>query len=344
MPVRVLCRHAIERDELLLNPTTNLRLPVANGRRERVASPQEAAELIAALPEEDWALWSTACYAGLRRGELRGLRWDDVDLERNVISVQRGWDEHEGEIEPESSKGRRTVPIAEPLRLVLLEHKARTGRRGSDFVFGRTASLPFTPTHVRKRALRAWAAAAVGAFLRSEGSSLEPIGLRDLRHSYVSLMHDAGFSLERVGDYIGHSSAYMTDRYRHLLDGHETEAADVFSAYLEAQSGSVYRTEERRARRPPELPSPSPGRYLRRLMAAWRAPLFIFERPLMLRRLASLSSCSFVRSGMLTPFRGFALPLPVHARAKPLIDRWRADWRARPGTRIVEPKMTGFPS
>jgi site-specific recombinase XerC len=50
MPVRVLCRYAIERDELLVNPTTNLRVPVANGRRERVASPQEAAALIEALP------------------------------------------------------------------------------------------------------------------------------------------------------------------------------------------------------------------------------------------------------------------------------------------------------
>jgi site-specific recombinase XerD len=56
MPVRVLCRHAIERDELLVNPTTNLRLPVANGRRERVASPREAAELIEALPEDERCL------------------------------------------------------------------------------------------------------------------------------------------------------------------------------------------------------------------------------------------------------------------------------------------------
>jgi hypothetical protein len=45
-------------------------------------------------------------------------------------------------------------------------------------------------------------------------------------------MHDAGFSLERIGDYVGHSSAYMTDRYRHLLDGHEAEAAERFEGYL----------------------------------------------------------------------------------------------------------------
>jgi hypothetical protein len=46
MPIRVLCRHALERDELLTNPTSHLRLPVATGRRERVASSAEATELI----------------------------------------------------------------------------------------------------------------------------------------------------------------------------------------------------------------------------------------------------------------------------------------------------------
>jgi hypothetical protein len=45
-------------------------------------------------------------------------------------------------------------------------------------------------------------------------------------------MHDAGLSLERIGDYVGHSSAYMTDRYRHLLDGHEAEAARLLDEYL----------------------------------------------------------------------------------------------------------------
>jgi hypothetical protein len=55
--------------------------------------------------------------------------------------------------------------------------------------------------------------------------------MHERRHSYVSLMHDAGFSLERIGDYVGHSCAYMTDAYRHLFDGQETEAAERFEDY-----------------------------------------------------------------------------------------------------------------
>jgi integrase len=80
MPVRALCRYALERDQLSVNPTSHVRLPVAQGRRERAVSPQEAAELIEVLPEHDRALWWCAALAGLRRGELRALRWRDVDL------------------------------------------------------------------------------------------------------------------------------------------------------------------------------------------------------------------------------------------------------------------------
>jgi hypothetical protein len=61
---------------------------------------------------------------------------------------------------------------------------------------------------------------------------LVPIGLHECRHTFISLLHDAGLSLERIGDYVGHSSTYMTDRYRHLLEGHETDAARLLDDYL----------------------------------------------------------------------------------------------------------------
>ena len=65
-----------------MNPTTGLELPAVRGRRDRIASPTEAAALIEALPERDRALWATALYAGLRRGELMALRGEDIDLQK----------------------------------------------------------------------------------------------------------------------------------------------------------------------------------------------------------------------------------------------------------------------
>ena len=220
--LRAVLRRPISQDELQVNPTQGLDLPATAESRDRAASPAEAVRLLDALPETDRALWAIALYGGLRRGEIRGLRDEDVDLDANLIHVRRGWDEVEGEIAPKSKKGERRVPIASVLRRYLLEHRARTGRRGTDLFFGRTPHAPFTPTHIRDRANAAWKAA-----------SLERIGLHECRHTYVSLMHAAGRSLEEIGDYVGHSSAYMTDRYRHLLEGQRERAAERLDLYLE---------------------------------------------------------------------------------------------------------------
>jgi integrase len=68
-----------------------LELPAVRGRRERIASPHEAAALLTAR-ETDRALWATAMYAGLRLGELMALTWENVDLERDLIHARWSYD------------------------------------------------------------------------------------------------------------------------------------------------------------------------------------------------------------------------------------------------------------
>lgn len=127
LPLRALYRRAIGSGEVAVSPCADLELPAVRGRRERVASPAEAKALIAAVPERDRAVWATTMYAGLRLGELRALRVEDVDLDAGVIRVERGWDPVEGEIALRSRAGRRKVPIATVLRSFLERHLARTG-------------------------------------------------------------------------------------------------------------------------------------------------------------------------------------------------------------------------
>ena len=88
MPLRAIYRRALSRGEVSLNPTTGIELPAVRGRRERIATAEQAAALIAGAPENDRALWAAAFYAGLRRGELMALRWEDVDLEAGLIRVE----------------------------------------------------------------------------------------------------------------------------------------------------------------------------------------------------------------------------------------------------------------
>lgn len=236
-PLQALYRRLQDRG-IPTNPTRDLSLPTGYKRRERIATVDEAAALIEALPESERALWATAFYGGLRRGELRALRVDNINGE---IRVEAGWDDVEGEIDTKSVKGRRTVPLPSILRPFLTAHVERTGRSGRDLVFGSTALHPFTPKNVRRKALNAWKAknkklAEENETRKAEGLRakplLVPITLHEARHTYVTLMHAAGLSLEEIGDYVGYSSAYMTDRYRHLIEGREKDAADAFDAYL----------------------------------------------------------------------------------------------------------------
>jgi integrase len=168
-------------------------------------------------------------YAGPRRGELLALRWEDIDLDRGVIRVERGWDAKEGVLEsPKSRAGRRTVPVTPILREHLLTHALATGRR-SGLVFGRTATTPFNPSALGQRAKRAWADAG-----------LSPITLHEARHTFASLMIAAGVHAKALSVYMGHSSIVISvDLYGHLLPGDEAESAAMLDALLSRHNQEV---------------------------------------------------------------------------------------------------------
>lgn len=162
------------------------------------------------------AIYATAAYTGLRRGELRALRWGDVDFHKRRISVTKSWDDYAGEITPKSKAGVRLAPMPKVLHKILAEHKLRSGSRTSedDFVFTQTGG-PFTDTNIRKRAFLAWEKENEKR-AEQELPLLTPIGLHELRHSAISLWFAAGVRREVCEDWAGHSSGHVTDIYRHL--------------------------------------------------------------------------------------------------------------------------------
>ena len=148
MPVRAIFGRACDLGVLAVNPTTGLKLPAVRGRRDRIVDPAEAAQLLDELPEGGRALWATALYAGLRRGELLALRFDDVDLAKGVIRVERSYDPRSATTGmPKSRAGVRRVPIAAVLRDYLDAHCLRSDWKDG-LVFGRTATEPFDHSSV----------------------------------------------------------------------------------------------------------------------------------------------------------------------------------------------------
>jgi integrase len=220
LPLRAIYRRAMARGEVAVNPTTGLEMPAVRGGRDRIAAPEECARLLTALREVDRALWATAMFAGLRRGELMALRVEDVDLPAGVIHVRRGWDYYEGEIATKSGRDRR-VPIAGELRRYLAAHLLGLGWR-EGLMFGVTPSSPFTGTPTIKRAKLAWKKAKLNA-----------ITLHECRHTFASLMIAAGVNAKALSTYMGHANISITlDRYGHLMPGNEEEAAGLLDAYL----------------------------------------------------------------------------------------------------------------
>jgi integrase len=228
LPLRAMYKRAMSLDELSVNPTVGLSLPAIRGRRDRIVPPEQAAALIAALPTaHDRAFWGTALYAGLRRGELLALCWEDVDISTGHLRVERSWDISEGRaVAPKSREGRRTVPIAGRLRTLLAAHRLASTRTAGH-VFGETGVGVAAIGHLTARADAAWRAAG-----------LERITPHEARHTYASLMIAAGVNAKALSTYMGHANISITlDRYGHLMPGNETEAASLLDAYLDAASG-----------------------------------------------------------------------------------------------------------
>jgi integrase len=121
------------------------------------------------------------------------------------------------------------------VRRELAAHKLRTGRGDDDLVCGRTASLPFVPSTVRRRAREAWGWKEVrnpkpwGAktvWIEAGEDALDPLTPHEARHCAGSYLIAAGVNPKELSVYIGHSDIRTTyNVYGHLVPGNEQQAA-----------------------------------------------------------------------------------------------------------------------
>ena len=223
LPLRLVYRWARARGIVSIDPTDGLELPEKPARQRVPPSPQDAARLLAAVPDDDRAIWATAMLAGTRRGELLALDWPNVDLKAGVLHVKRSYDPTSGTFgRPKSKHGIRAIPITAALAPYLREHALRSGRR-TGLVFGATASRPLDARRLQDRADEAWLA-----------RGLTRVTLHACRHLYASMSIAAGVNAHALCRYMGHSSIAVTfDLYGHLFPGNESEAAALLDAFLD---------------------------------------------------------------------------------------------------------------
>ena len=192
------------------NPCGRVRLPRGE-RYEPVvwSSPQAAHFLEITAGDELTGFWRLALLLGMRRGELLGLRWQDVDLDAGTLTVRStrtlvGDQVVEGP--PKSARSRRVLPLDPRTVEVLGRHWKRQTLKALDgvwgpveYVFTDPAGQPLHP---------AWVSRRFAEIVNRLG--LPAIRFHDLRHTSASLGLAAGESLKAVSARLGHSSIVVT--------------------------------------------------------------------------------------------------------------------------------------
>jgi integrase len=208
---------------LPLNPVASVeRHPQRSSGDIDVFSPEEVWALVrAAASDQDGAVFLTAAFTGLRRGELLALRWRDVDFTGSVIRVRASY--AGGRVTTPKSGKVRSVPMAPAVAAAL----ARLGERerwtgDDDLVFVGELGSYLDGAALRRRYASA---------LRRAG--LRPLRFHDLRHTFGTRMI-AKADIRRVQEWMGHADIQTTMRYLHYAP-REGDAALVAEAFeLEA--------------------------------------------------------------------------------------------------------------
>lgn len=208
-----------------VNPCKGLRLPAGEQARERIATPAEAAALIAAMRPKDQASLGLAVYAGLRLGELLALDVSAVDLEGGWIRVRRSWDPGAKQFVPPKSRKPRKVPIIDKLAKLLANHFVLLDHPSEGLLFpsAKNADWPTDPAILRRRICKQW-----------DDAGLDRLGFHEGRHTFASIGIAAGLNAKTLSTYLGHATITITlDRYGHLMPGSEIEARAMLDAYLD---------------------------------------------------------------------------------------------------------------
>jgi integrase len=221
---------------LPLNPADQVRGPKVERKEQTVWTVGEAARFLdAVVGDRLAALWTVALHTGLRRGELAGLRWKDVDLRAGTLTVaqQRTTVGYQTLVTEPKARSRRTLLLAPVVVKALDGHRrgqleerlaAGPGWRDSGYVFVDELGVEYHPQRLRVMFERACHQAEVPA-----------IRLHDLRHTMATLALTAGIHPKVVQEMLGHSGISVTlDIYSHVPQAAQRDAADRVASLFEA--------------------------------------------------------------------------------------------------------------
>ena len=219
---------AIEQKLVTRNPTQGCALPkVEHKEMKTLTADQLSAFFREARDSGVYELYYLDLATGLRRDELPGLKWTDIDLEHNAVKVQRAISRQNGKVVEAPLKTKnayRTLPLPADAISVLKIQKCKVGN--SEWVFPSPTGGPMSPDsvlHMLHRVLKR--------------AGLPKVRFHDLRHTFATLALQNGVDIKTVSGMLGHFSAGFTlDTYAHVTTSAKREAAKTMGNIL---SGAV---------------------------------------------------------------------------------------------------------
>lgn len=233
-------KYAVHLDIIQTNPVDRIIRPKQQKpRKEKIALTKKELNKFLTLAKKDarpvlYTAWHTLAYTGLRRGELLGLEWSDVDFKNKTISVSKTLVTINGKLSTQSPKTKRsartislddsTVQILKDWKLEQKKLFFKYGVKSKDIVITNTKGGCFDFAHFRDE---------LRYFLGKH--KLKQFSVHSLRHTHASLLFEAGIEPKTISDRLGHSNIQTTlDMYTHLNDKQRSDVADRLLKFLEA--------------------------------------------------------------------------------------------------------------
>ncbi|MGW1012723.1 tyrosine-type recombinase/integrase [Streptomyces termitum] len=231
--------HAVREDELPRNVARNVKTTTHQPRRFRPLTAAEARQLLdAARTDRLNALYELALRTGLRKGELLGLRWEDLDLATGTASIRRSLQRTRTggltHLPTKTLASERRIALPTECIRSLKEHRRQQDKereiagsawRDSGLVFTTPTGRPLDPANLTRR---------FRSFLSRAG--LRRIRFHDLRHSTATLLLEQGVDLVVIKELLGHAHIGVTAGvYAHVRLRLQRQAIDALGHALGGQ-------------------------------------------------------------------------------------------------------------
>ena len=219
---------AVEQKLIARNPAEGCALPKVERKEMQTLPVEQLTSFLREAKESGvYEMYYIDLATGLRRGELLGLKWSDIDLEKGDLRVQRQIGRIDGkiiEMPLKTKNAYRTLPLSADAIDVLMQQRRKTGN--SEWVFPSPTGGPMSPDsvlHMLHRVLKR--------------AGLPKVRFHDLRHTFATLALQNGVDIKTVSGMLGHFSAGFTlDTYAHVTTSAKREAAKTMGNIL---SGAV---------------------------------------------------------------------------------------------------------